>query len=79
MEQRRLKTVLELQYLLDQLGDDSVRQDLKGLDAAGSPLLTDGDLASFDEFYKLVVPDRNYDLRYEVHVSFFRAGPSPFS
>lgn len=63
-EQRRLKTVLELQYLLDQLGDDGVRQDLKGLEVAGSPLLTDGDLASFDEFYKLVGPDRNYELRY---------------
>ncbi|XP_017295796.1 caprin-1a isoform X2 [Kryptolebias marmoratus] len=63
IEQRRLKTVLELQYLLDQLGDDSVRQDLKRLDASGSPLLTDSDLASFDEFYKLVGPDRNYDLR----------------
>ncbi|XP_013881954.1 caprin-1a isoform X2 [Austrofundulus limnaeus] len=62
-EQRRLRTVLELQYLLDQLGDDGVRQDLKRLDVSGSPLLTDGDLASFDEFYKLVGPDRNYDLR----------------
>lgn len=72
MEQRRLKTVLELQYLLDQLGDDTVRQDLKRLDASGSPLLTDSDLAFFDEFYKLVGPDRNYALRYEVHVSLFR-------
>ncbi|XP_056228711.1 caprin-1a [Seriola aureovittata] len=63
MEQRRLKTVLELQFLLDQLGDDSVRQDLKRPDATGSPLLTDADLTSLDEFYKLVGPDRNYDIR----------------
>lgn len=65
MEQRRLKTVLELQFLLDQLGDDGVRQELKRPDAAGSPLLTDADLTSLDEFYKLVGPDRNYDVRYE--------------
>lgn len=64
MEQRRLKTVLELQYLLDQLGEDGVRQDLKRPDSSGSPLLTDADLASFDEFYKLVGPDRNCDIRY---------------
>uniref|UniRef100_A0AAQ6AB31 Cell cycle associated protein 1a n=1 Tax=Amphiprion ocellaris TaxID=80972 RepID=A0AAQ6AB31_AMPOC len=62
-EQRRLKTVLELQYLLDQLGDDSVRQDLKRPDATGAPLLSDADLSSLDEFYKLVGPDRNYDIR----------------
>lgn len=63
MEQRRLKTVLELQFLLDQLGDDNVRQELKRPDASGSPLLTDADLTSLDEFYKLVGPDRNYDVR----------------
>ncbi|XP_014856263.1 PREDICTED: caprin-1-like isoform X3 [Poecilia mexicana] len=63
MEQRRLKTVLELQYLLDQLGEDGVRQDLKRPDSSGSPLLTDADLASFDEFYKLVGPDRDCDIR----------------
>ncbi|CAJ1049708.1 caprin-1a isoform X1 [Xyrichtys novacula] len=63
MEQRRLKTVLELQFLLDQLGEDSVRQDLKQPDATGSSLLTDADLTSLDEFYKLVGPDRNYDVR----------------
>ncbi|XP_038139764.1 caprin-1a isoform X2 [Cyprinodon tularosa] len=63
MEQRRLKKVLELQYLLDQLGEDSVRQDLKRPNASGSALLTDADLASFDEFYKLVGPDKNCDVR----------------
>ena len=61
-EQRRLKTVLELQFLLDRLGDDTVRQDLKqGL--GGSPLLTDADLTAFDEFYKLVGPDRDQNVR----------------
>ncbi|XP_068598011.1 caprin-1a [Brachionichthys hirsutus] len=64
VEQQRLKTVLELQFLLDQLGDDGVRQQqLKRLDAAGSPLLTDAELASLDEFYKLVGPERNSDIR----------------
>uniref|UniRef100_A0A3P9HQD1 Cell cycle associated protein 1a n=1 Tax=Oryzias latipes TaxID=8090 RepID=A0A3P9HQD1_ORYLA len=63
LEQRRLKTVLEIQYLLDQLGDDAVRQDLKKPDASGSALLTDADLTSLDEFYKLVGPERNYDVR----------------
>uniref|UniRef100_A0A1A7WV04 Cell cycle associated protein 1 n=1 Tax=Iconisemion striatum TaxID=60296 RepID=A0A1A7WV04_9TELE len=63
LEQRRLKTVLELQFLLDQLGDDGVRQDLKRPGASGAPLLTDGDLTSFDEFYKLVGPERNCDVR----------------
>ncbi|XP_029000443.1 caprin-1a isoform X2 [Betta splendens] len=63
LEQRRLRTVLELQFLLDQLGDDRIRQDLKKLDATGFPLLTDSDITSLDEFYKLVGPERNYDVR----------------
>ncbi|XP_049573686.1 caprin-1 isoform X2 [Syngnathus scovelli] len=63
MEKWRMKTVLELQFILDQLGDDNVRQDLKRPDASGSPLLTDADLASLDELYKLVGPDRNCDVR----------------
>ncbi|KAG8012745.1 Caprin-1 [Nibea albiflora] len=61
-EQRRLKTILELQFLLDRLGDDSVRQDLKQ-GVSGSPLLTDADLTAFDEFYKLVGPDRDQNIR----------------
>ncbi|KAI3371186.1 hypothetical protein L3Q82_023818, partial [Scortum barcoo] len=61
-EQKRLKTVLELQFLLDRLGDDTVRQDLKQ-GVGGSPLLTDADLTAFDEFYKLVGPDRDQNVR----------------
>lgn len=61
-EQRRLKTVLELQFLLDRLGDDTVRQDLKQ-GVGGSPLLTDADLTALDEFYKLVGPDRDQSVR----------------
>lgn len=61
-EQKRLKTVLELQFLLDRLGEDTVRQDLKQ-GVSGSPLLTDADLAAFDEFYKLVGPDRDQNVR----------------
>lgn len=62
MEQRRLKNILELQFILDRLGDDAVRQDLKQ-GVGGSPLLTDADLAAFDEFYKLVGPDREQNMR----------------
>ena len=61
-EQRRIKTVLELQFVLDRLGEETVRQDLKQ-GVSGSPLLTDGDLATFDEFYKLVGPDRDQNVR----------------
>ncbi|KAM8861453.1 caprin-1b isoform 1-T1 [Synchiropus picturatus] len=61
-EQRRLKSVLELQYLLDRLGDETVRQDLKQ-GAGGSPLITDTELSAFDEFYKLVGPDRDQNIR----------------
>lgn len=61
-EQRRLKTVLELQFILDRLGDEAVRQDLKQ-GVGGSPLLTEADLTAFDEFYKLVGPDRDQNIR----------------
>ncbi|KAJ4938620.1 hypothetical protein JOQ06_003230 [Pogonophryne albipinna] len=60
-EQKRLKTILELQFLLDRLGKDAVRQDLK--QGVSGSLLTDADLASFDEFYKLVGPDRDQSIR----------------
>ncbi|KAG1944691.1 caprin-1b [Pimephales promelas] len=62
VEQKRLKRVLELQFLLDRLGDESVRQEL--LQGAGGPsLLTESDLASLDEFYKLVGPERDQNIR----------------
>ncbi|XP_061773714.1 caprin-1-like isoform X6 [Nerophis ophidion] len=61
-ERRRLKTVLELQFLLDRLGDEAVRQDLRQ-GVGGSPLLTDLDLMAFDDFYKLVGPDRDQTIR----------------
>ncbi|XP_055777355.1 caprin-1-like isoform X3 [Salvelinus fontinalis] len=61
-EQRRLKAVLELQFLLDRLGDEQTRQDLKQ-PVAGSPLLTDSNLTALDSFYKLVGPERDHDVR----------------
>ncbi|XP_037307944.2 caprin-1b isoform X1 [Pungitius pungitius] len=61
-EQKRLKTILELQFLLDRLGEDNVRRDLKQ-GVGGSPILTDAHLAAFDEFYKLVGPDRDQNVR----------------
>lgn len=61
-EQKRLKTILELQFLLDRLGEDSVRQELRQ-GVGGSPLLTEADLTAVDEFYKLVGPDRDRNVR----------------
>ncbi|KAI1889841.1 hypothetical protein AGOR_G00167080 [Albula goreensis] len=61
-EQRRLKSLLEMQFLLDRLGEDSVRQELK-LAAEGSALLSDADLAALDDFYKLVGPERDPSVR----------------
>ncbi|XP_053304568.1 caprin-1 isoform X2 [Spea bombifrons] len=61
-EQRRLKTVLELQFVLDKLGDEEVRNDLKqGVN--GIPVMSDEELAVLDEFYKLVEPDRDPSVR----------------
>uniref|UniRef100_A0A8D0BAC3 Cell cycle associated protein 1 n=1 Tax=Salvator merianae TaxID=96440 RepID=A0A8D0BAC3_SALMN len=61
-EQKRLKTVLELQYILDKLGDDEVRNDLKQ-GTNGVPILTDTELSTLDEFYKLVEPERDMNVR----------------
>ncbi|XP_055795340.1 caprin-1b [Salvelinus fontinalis] len=64
-EQKRLKTVLELQFLLDRLGEDSVRQELRqGTTGGGTPsLLTDSELTTLDELYKLVGPERDQNTR----------------
>nr|XP_056706970.1 caprin-1 isoform X4 [Euleptes europaea] len=61
-EQKRLKTVLELQYILDKLGDDEVRNDLKQ-GTNGVPVLTEAELSTLDEFYKLVEPERDMNVR----------------
>lgn len=62
-EQKHLKTVLELQYILDKLGDDEVRSDLKQ-GTNGVPVLTEAELSTLDEFYKLVEPERDMNVRY---------------
>lgn len=62
-EQKRLKTVLELQFILDKLGDDEVRNDLKQ-GTNGVPVLTETELSTLDEFYKLVEPERDMNVRY---------------
>ncbi|XP_038262907.1 caprin-1 isoform X2 [Dermochelys coriacea] len=61
-EQKRLKTVLELQFILDKLGDDEVRSDLKQ-GSNGIPVLTEEELTMLDEFYKLVDPERDMKMR----------------
>ncbi|XP_032081612.1 caprin-1 isoform X3 [Thamnophis elegans] len=61
-EQKRLKTVLELQYILDKLGDDEVRSDLKQ-GTNGVSILTETELSTLDDFYKLVEPERDMNIR----------------
>lgn len=61
-EQKRLKTVLELQYVLDKLGDEEVRTDLKQ-GSNGVPILSEEELSLLDEFYKLADPERDMGLR----------------
>ncbi|XP_063253565.1 caprin-1 isoform X1 [Prinia subflava] len=61
-EQKRLKTVLELQFILEKLGDDEVRSDLKQ-GSNGVPVLTEEELTMLDEFYKLVYPERDMNVR----------------
>lgn len=62
-EQKRLKTVLELQFILEKLGDDEVRNDLKQ-GSNGVPVLTEEELTVLDEFYKLVYPERDMNMRW---------------
>lgn len=66
IEQRRLKAALEVQYVLDQLGDESVRQELRQERGSDGPLLTDAELTGLDDFYKLVGPERDPNIRYTV-------------
>ncbi|XP_008061991.1 caprin-1 [Carlito syrichta] len=61
-EQKRLKTVLELQYVLDKLGDEEVRGDLRQ-GPSGVPILCEEELSLLDDFYKLVDPERDMSLR----------------
>ncbi|XP_041315130.1 caprin-1 isoform X3 [Pyrgilauda ruficollis] len=61
-EQKRLKTVLELQFILEKLGDDEVRSDLKQ-GSSGVSVLTEEELTMLDEFYKLVYPERDMNMR----------------
>ncbi|XP_013981403.2 caprin-1 isoform X1 [Salmo salar] len=65
-EQKRLKTILELQFLLDRLGEDSVRQELRqGAASVDTPsLLTDTELTALDELYKLVGPEPDQNTRF---------------
>ncbi|XP_056124510.1 caprin-1a isoform X3 [Rhinichthys klamathensis goyatoka] len=61
-ERKRLKAVLEVQYLLEQLGEESVRQDLTQ-SSGEAPLLTESELTGLDEFYKLIGPERDSSVR----------------
>ncbi|KAB5558777.1 hypothetical protein PHYPO_G00021130 [Pangasianodon hypophthalmus] len=63
-EQRRLKAVLEVQYVLDQLGEETVRQELRQVERGNDgPLLTEAELTGLDDFYKLVGPERDPNIR----------------
>uniref|UniRef100_A0A8B9H9J6 Cell cycle associated protein 1b n=1 Tax=Astyanax mexicanus TaxID=7994 RepID=A0A8B9H9J6_ASTMX len=62
VDQARLRKLLEVQFLLDRLGDEAMRQEL--LRSAGRPaLLTESELAALDDFYKLVGPERDQNIR----------------
>lgn len=51
-----------MQFLLDRLGDEAVRLEL--LQSTEVPvLLTESNLAALDEFYKLVGPERDQNIR----------------
>ncbi|XP_070543918.1 caprin-1-like isoform X1 [Ptychodera flava] len=56
-EQKRLKSVLELQDMLEQLGSENVRKDFTE-GSHGAITLTQEELKYIDEFYKLVLPSR---------------------
>ncbi|XP_073693255.1 caprin-1a isoform X2 [Garra rufa] len=62
VERKRLKAVLEVQYLLEQLGEESVRQDLTQ-SSGDAPVLTETELTGLDEFYKLIGPERDSSVR----------------
>nr|XP_005172331.1 GPI-anchored membrane protein 1 isoform X1 [Danio rerio] len=61
-ERKRLKAVLEIQYLLEQLGEENVRQELTQSTGEAS-LLTEAELMGLDEFYKLIGPERDSSVR----------------
>ncbi|XP_062380327.1 caprin-1-like isoform X2 [Sardina pilchardus] len=59
-ERRRLQRLLEVQLLLDQLGEEAVREELRRGDGdADHPVLTNAQLGALDNFYKLVNPERD--------------------
>ncbi|XP_039592224.1 caprin-1-like isoform X2 [Polypterus senegalus] len=60
-EQRRLKSVLEVQFILEKLGEETVRNDFK--QGASGIQLSDEELVALDEIYKLVGPERDQNLR----------------
>uniref|UniRef100_A0A8C4RPQ0 Cell cycle associated protein 1b n=1 Tax=Erpetoichthys calabaricus TaxID=27687 RepID=A0A8C4RPQ0_ERPCA len=60
-EQRRVKSVLEVQFILEKLGEETVRNDFK--QGASGIQLSDEELVALDEFYKLVRPERDQNLR----------------
>uniref|UniRef100_A0A673G0B2 Caprin-1-like n=1 Tax=Sinocyclocheilus rhinocerous TaxID=307959 RepID=A0A673G0B2_9TELE len=62
VERKRLKALLEVQYLLEQLGEESVRQDLTQ-SSGDAPVLTESELTGLDEFYKLIGPERDSSVR----------------
>uniref|UniRef100_A0AAY5EVK9 Cell cycle associated protein 1b n=1 Tax=Electrophorus electricus TaxID=8005 RepID=A0AAY5EVK9_ELEEL len=61
-EQVMLRKVLELQFILDRLGDEGVRQELVQVTSVPA-LLTETDLVALDDFYKLVGPERDQTIR----------------
>lgn len=76
-ERRRLQRVLEVQLLLERLGEDEVRvelqrastpsrgdqEEVQGEETRLEPVLSAAQLTSLDSFYKLVNPERDSNAR----------------
>lgn len=62
-EVKRVKEVLQLQGLLDNLGSDTVRQDFQ-TGKHGAIVLTEENLEQLDELYKLISPTRDGETDY---------------
>lgn len=62
-EVKRVKEVLQLQGLLDQMGSDTVRKDFQ-TGKHGAIVLTEENLDQLDELYKLISPTRDNESDY---------------
>ncbi|XP_032804980.2 caprin-2 isoform X2 [Petromyzon marinus] len=66
-EKRRLRTVVELQYVLEHLGNKNVRRDFtRGLH--GAAMLAPVELKALDDMYSLIHPNREKDISFDTQM-----------